>query len=373
MNYKVPFIRPDFPADEEIASDYAQILASNWFTNFGPFERKFSAAIANYIGPEYVACTFSNATIALIASVLAILGKGDNTQYVLMPSFTFPAGAEALDWCGYRPLFIDIEDRGLHMDVEAARRTLEDAAFKDDIVGILFCNAFGVGTENIEDWEALAKQSGLPLIIDSAAGFGSLYSGDRKVGSAGDCEIFSFHATKPFAIGEGGAVVTRDKKLVETLLAIQNFGFANKRNVTMLGLNGKLQEINAAIGMRQLERFDTVLEGRRGVHARYMAELDPKQFRLQANAEVASLCFTVVIVEDASARDRHLERLLEAGIEAKTYYSPSLHKQTYFTSVKTQSPLTVTEQVDASVLSLPIHDNMKPEDVDLIISVLNGR
>jgi dTDP-4-amino-4,6-dideoxygalactose transaminase len=371
MKYKIPFIRPDFPSEADIADDYSQILRSNWFTNFGPFERKFSEGIAKYIGSGYVACTFSSATSALIASVIAIFGKGDSTKYVLMPSFTFPAGAEALEWCGFQPLFVDIEEEGLHMDLTAARKILEDKRFSSSVVGILFCNAFGVGSEKIRTWEELAKELKLPLIIDSAAGFGSLYSEGHRVGSAGDCEIFSFHATKPFAIGEGGAVVSKNKKLIDTLISIQNFGFAdNKGNVTKLGFNGKLQEINAAIGLHQLERFEMILRERRKVHARYKAELHSK-FRLQANAHYASLCFAAVIVEDASDRDKHLSNLVNAGVEVKTYYCPSLHRQTYFASIETPTPLRVTEKVDASVLSLPIHDRMKQQDIDLIINVLN--
>jgi len=372
VKYKIPFIKPDFPDAEDVAADYARILEANWFTNFGPFEREFAKEVAAYVGPGYFASTFSSATSGLLASILAVLGRGDGSRYVIMPSFTFAAGAEALIWCGYKPLFIDIENGGLHMDLTAAQTALNDPEFDNKIAGILFCNAFGVGTVNIEAWESLAEEAGLPLIIDSAAGFGSLYSETRKVGSAGRCEIFSFHATKPFAIGEGGAVVSRDEALIKSLNSIQNFGFVDKSNTEQLGFNGKLQEFNAAIGLRQFKRFDSILQNRRAVLEKYRSGLNPEAFRFQQNAENASLCFAAALVQDAQKRDGYLASLQAAGVEAKTYYSPSLHKQTYFKTAEKHAALTATELVDDSVLSLPIHDNMREEDIDLIINVLNG-
>lgn len=370
VKYRVPFIRPSFPSPQELVEDYKKVVAANWFTNFGPFEEEFAQQIGKYIGQNYIAVTFSSATAGLLASIIAILGKGNGAQYVIMPSFTFVAGADALVWCGYKPLFIDIEAKGLHMDLEQAEAVIKE--YGDIVVGILFCNAFGVGTTNIEDWEMLAKTLKKPLIIDSAAGFGSLYSGQRKVGTAGDCEIFSFHATKPFAIGEGGAVITRDRQLAEQLRSIQNFGFDQNKNATQLGLNGKLQEINAAIGLRQLQRFGNILERRRRLLRRYKTELNAELFLLQQNAENASLCFAAVLVRDPSERDGRLEALQKAGVDAKTYYSPSIHQQEYFRGSTTFGTLSTTEIIGKSVISLPVYDRMDDTEATLIIDTLNS-
>jgi dTDP-4-amino-4,6-dideoxygalactose transaminase len=371
MSFNIPFIKPNFPEAGDIASDYTQILKSNWFTNFGPFERQFAKEIGSYVGPEYYATTFSSATAGLTASVLAVIGFGDGSKQILMPSFTFAAGADVLLLCGYKPLFVDIEPNGMHMDLDATKKVLDDETQRSNIVGILFCNAFGVGATNIEAWEALSHEARLPLIIDSAAGFGSLYKQDVKVGTAGVCEVFSFHATKPFAIGEGGAVVSRSKELIDLMNSIQNFGFDNKRNATQLGLNGKLQELNAAIGLRQLKTFPSVLESRKSVFNMYQDQLDSDKFQLQANAENASLCFASVIVKDSRKRDSYLDALKKSGIDAKTYYSPSLHKQDYFKQFTSMTNLEVTELVDNSVISLPIHDSMESSDINHIINTLN--
>lgn len=372
MKYNVPFIKPSFPSAEKISRDYELILSSNWFTNFGPFEKKFANKVGEYVGNDYTGVTFSNATAALIATILATLGKGDGTKYILLPSFTFAAGAHAIIWCGYKPLFIDIERIGLHMDIKVAKAALEDKNFERKIVGILFCNSFGVGATNIDEWEELSKSMDLPLIIDSAAGFGSQYTEEKMVGSAGAVEVFSFHATKPFAIGEGGASVTRNKAIADKLYSVQNFGFDKNKNATGLGFNAKMQELNAAIGLRQFESFKDTLINRRKTFRQYLSILDKKKYTLQHNAELASLCFAAVIVNDTTKRDKVLSALKEVGVEVKTYYSPTLHEQKYFSSLKCYSPLYNTQQISNSILSLPIHDNMREQDIDLITTTLNN-
>src|SRR5262249_17147264 len=132
------------------------------------------------------------------------------------------------------------------------------------------------------------------LVIDSAAGFGSHYADGTRVGTRGACEIFSLHATKPFAIGEGGALVSRDPRLVEQAYSFQNFGFTKSPEAVQLGLNAKLQEISAAIGLRQLVHLDDRLASRRQVLESYRDGLADTGAVFQNNAEAASLCFASV-------------------------------------------------------------------------------
>ncbi len=123
-----------------------------------------------------------------------------------MPSFTFVAVAQAALWAGYRPWFIDIDADTWQPSAPSARAVLECS--RDRVAGILLANVFGVGNPQVGAWEDLAAQWDLPIVIDSAAGFGSAYADGERLGGRGACEIFSFHATKPFAIGEGGALVS---------------------------------------------------------------------------------------------------------------------------------------------------------------------
>lgn len=370
MGFDVPFIRPVFPSAEVLSVDIAEIVGSNWFTNFGPKEEEFTRAIADYVGSGYSVVTFSNATVGLMAALTCLLGRGDGSQYVIAPSFTFAAGPEAIEWSGYKPLFVDIDASTVQPALADAIAAIDSPEF--DIAAILLCNTFGIGNSQIAAWEQLARSAHIPLVIDSAAGFGSTYADGRRVGRAGDCEVFSFHATKPFAIGEGGAVVTRDPGLAIRLKEFTNFGFRDGKGAVALGLNGKLQEISAAIGLRQLAQFDRVLGARHDVLARYMKELALSGVVFPEQIENSSVCFASMLFPDGLARDNVRSNLLAKGVEARAYYSPPVHHQPHFESAARFGGLEVTEDVVSRILSVPVYQDMAEEHIVLILDAIKA-
>ena len=206
MPSEIPFIRPSFPGPAELVEDLGEIVHANWYTNFGPKERQFARALGEYLGHDLHVATLANGTLALIAALHVTVGRGTRDRYLLMPSFTFVAVAQAALWAGYRPWFIDIDPDTWQPSAPSARAVLECS--RDRVAGILLVNVFGVGNPNVGAWEDLAAECDLPIVLDSAAGFGSAYADGERVGGRGACEIFSFHATKPFAVGEGGALVS---------------------------------------------------------------------------------------------------------------------------------------------------------------------
>lgn len=365
MSFDVPFILPVLPDSARLVEDYEDIISSNWFTNFGPKERAFSAAVAGRIGTSG-AVTFTNATIALMGLIRGALGPGERASHILVPSFTFAAGPAAIEWAGFTPLFVDIEPEGLQPDIDQAYTALDR---RDDIAAILLCNTFGIGNSAIARWEALAEQHGIPLLIDSAAGFGSDYADGSPVGTAGLAEVFSFHATKPFAIGEGGAVTTDDPRLASTMTSFQNFAFEPGIGATALGLNGKLAEIPAAIGLRQLERFDAALHSRREVLARYRAGIGDG-WGFPDGIERSSVCFATIIAPDRSRRDTALSSLVAAGVEARAYYAPVVHRQPMFSDAPRAGTLAVTEAMADRVVSVPVHESMAPAAIGRVLDVL---
>lgn len=367
MTFDIPFIKPRLPPAAQLVEDYDAIIASNWFTNFGPKERAFAAGIGAWVG-DRTAVTFTNATIALIGLLRCALGDGDRSREVIVASFTFAAGPAAIEWAGFTPLLIDVEPDGLQPDLEQARALVLS---RSSVAGILLTNTFGIGNDAIAGWEALAADAGLPLLIDSAAGFGSRYADGTMVGTRGTAEVFSFHATKPFAIGEGGAVTTGDHELADRLRRFQNFSFAADRGADGLGLNGKLAEIPAAIGLRQLERFETALQRRQDVLERYRAGL-PAGWRLPAGIERSSVCFATVLAPDRASRDRARERLTAAGVEARVYYTPAVHRQPQFADAPRSPSLAVTEDIGDRVLSLPVHEEMPAASIRRVVDALAG-
>ncbi|WP_081286090.1 DegT/DnrJ/EryC1/StrS family aminotransferase [Mycobacterium colombiense] len=370
MCSEIPFIRPSFPAPSEVAEDLAEIVRANWYTNFGPKERQFARALSEYLGPELHVATLANGTLALIAALHVTLGHGKRDRYLLMPSFTFVAVAQAAQWSGYRPWFIDIEAETWQPSIVSARTVLETS--RDLVAGILLPNVFGVGNPDIAAWENLAAEWDLPIVIDSAAGFGSAYQDGQRLGGRGACEIFSFHATKPFAVGEGGALVSRNPQLVEETHRFQNFGFGASRESTQLGMNGKLQEISAAIGLRQLVGLDRRLATRRKVFECYRNELSNAGLRFQPNADASSLCFVSACCVSADHKTKVLANLSEHSVQARDYYNPPLHLQQYFvTDPELRSgDLSATEDICSRVVSLPVHDDMAPDDVARVVAAV---
>jgi dTDP-4-amino-4,6-dideoxygalactose transaminase len=303
-----------------------------------------------------------------MAVLSASLGRGDGTRTVILPTFTFAAGAAAIEWAGYRPLLVDIDAESLQPSLAEAKAAID--ADPGRVAGILLCNTFGIGNPEIDDWTDLASDAGIPLLIDSAAGFGSKYSDTRLVGTAGDAEIFSFHATKPFAIGEGGAVFTNDRELAAKLRSFQNFGFEAGHGATTLGLNGKLQEINAAIGIRQLGVISDVVSSRQAVARSYRQRLEPLGVMFPTGIELSSVCFATAVLPTAADRDRALELLAATGIEARVYYSPAIHRQPQFADSLRASDLETAERIGKRVLSLPVHVAMESEIIERISSTV---
>lgn len=369
MKYKTPFIKPTLPDANEMSQAYEAIVASNWYSNFGPQEQKLSDGLSSYIGQGVSVTTAANATLALLLAVRALMtGKDPGRKKVLIPSFTFAAVPEALIWNSLEPVFIDIDATTWQPNIEYSRTYIE--THKSEVAGILFCNIFGVGAPEIGEWEALANQHELPLVIDSAAGFGSQYADGSKLGARGDCEIFSFHVTKPFGVGEGAGISSKSKELIDRIRSLENFGFVSNREVQEVGLNAKMQEINAAIGLWQLGRIDSDIEQRRKVFTMYQESLTPLGYIFQPNAEQSTVCFVSVVAPDATKADAMYTALRNEGIEVNRYYNPALHKQRAFQSYDVAGSLDVTEDVCSRILSLPSHQEVDKNVVDIIASRL---
>ncbi|MEO6109541.1 MAG: aminotransferase class I/II-fold pyridoxal phosphate-dependent enzyme [Candidatus Saccharimonadales bacterium] len=358
MKYRIPFIRPEFPSSEEMIEDYRAILDSNWYTNFGPYELDLSQKVAEYVGQDIYATTVANCTLGLDLAIIALFDKSNGNK-VLVPSFTFAAGPEMLIRNDFEPVLLDVEADTWHMSIKQAEEILSN---DKEIAGILLCNSFGVGNPKIEQWELLAKKYNKKLIIDSAAGFGSRYTSDEIIGGRGDCEVFSLHATKPFAVGEGGLVTSRDQTLIKKIRVLQNFGFEGDRTVHTIGTNAKMQEFNCAIGIRQLSKLQTRISGRQQKLATYKAHL--KDFEFQPNDTLSTVPFVSVLVPEGYDADFSQQSLLDASIEARRYYTPALHLHS---AIKERSsipgPLTVTESMSDRIISLPLLNDMTDEDI----------
>ena len=218
-----------------------RMLTSGRLSNHGPMNDEFESAVAKIAGARH--CIAScNATIALELAISALGMKGE----VIVPSFTFVATVHALWRQGIRPVFCDIDPETHCLDVASV-----EAAITSETTGILGVHLWG-NVGDVEALEDLARRKGLKLLFDAAHAFGCGTTA-RPVGTNGDAEVFSFHATKFVHSIEGGAVVTNDADLARRLRLMVNFGFSGEDTVSHLGTNGKMTEASAAMGLTSLE------------------------------------------------------------------------------------------------------------------------
>jgi dTDP-4-amino-4,6-dideoxygalactose transaminase len=352
-----------------MVKDYQNIVKSNWYTNFGPYEKKLSKEAAEYVSVGIFATTVTNCTLGLDLAI-SLLFDATKTQ-VLVPSFTFAAGPEMLIRNGFKPVFLDIEQKTWQMSIKQAENIL--SSDDSDIAGILLCNIFGVGNPKIDEWEALAAKYNKKMIVDSAAGFGSKYDENEIIGGRGDCEVFSLHVTKPFAVGEGGIITSTNEDFINDARSLQNFGFESDRMVHRIGTNAKMQEINCAIGIRQLAKLRSKIEKRQELLAIYKEKLEIHGFIFQANDHLSTVAFVSTLVPIGNDTDRVQQILINSSVEARRYYTPALHlHKAIMEHSSIAESLVFTEEVSNRIISLPLLNDMSENDIDEICNTLIG-
>lgn len=370
MRDKIPFIRPNMPSALEIGDDLNRIHRNNYYSNNGPVYYEFKDAIEKFLGNGLHAVVISNATVGLMISLVAVFGKHrGKKKYIAIPAFTFAAGPLAIKWAGFEPYFFDVDEVSAQPDLESFNELLADAG--DDLAGVVLINSFGIGFSDVEDWERCLNAANLDYIVDSAPGFGSSYEDGKPMGGRGKTEVFSFHATKPFGIGEGGLMTTSSEELALRYESFKNFGFDATKQTVELGFNAKITELDCAIGLRLLDRYNETLIDRRKTYGLYEELLSDGPVMFLPNALSAAIQFASIIVPKKH-RDDILARLERNGIEARTYYAPSVDTFPAFINCK-KTKLPGTTKLSQTIISLPVHPKMDTATVEYICSVIMGR
>lgn len=297
----------------------AQILDSHWLTNNGPVVQELERRIANYLGVKHCVA-MCNGTIALEIAIRAL----DLTGEVIVPSWTFVATAHALYWQGITPVFADIDPATHNLDPEAVRRVITPRT-----TGIIGVHVWGRAAP-IDALQAVADEHHLKLLFDAAHAFGSTYQGQR-IGRFGECEVFSFHATKAFNTMEGGAVTTNNDELAETLRLMRNFGFKGYDNVIHPGTNGKMIEMCAAMGLANLDTFDDIVAVNTRNHRAYreaLAGIPGISVLDYEPSERNSHHYVVIEVDErcAASRDEFVDALHAENVLARKYFWPGSHR-----------------------------------------------
>jgi dTDP-4-amino-4,6-dideoxygalactose transaminase len=363
----IRFQRPELPPLEAVAAYFQRSEESRWFSNGGPCAIELAERVGARLGGVHVV-PVASATAGLVAALRGALGKPGRAKLVITPSYTFTATAGAIRLAGYEPLFVDVDPRGWQLDPEAVAAALAT----HDVAGVLACANFGTAPapEVRAAWRAACAAHGVPLLLDSAPGFGSLDLHGRPLGGLGDTEVFSFHATKTFAIGEGGAIVTPDPELAERATRLINFGLEPGTRISVEdGFNGKLSELHAAVGLAALDRYDDVL-ARRRAHVAALRHLTAGLgLTYQAGAGASTWQYLQCLAPDADAREAVLAAAAELHVEVRTLHDPPLHRHPAYADAPCLGTLPVTEALAARSLSLPMANDLTEAEIERIAAV----
>ncbi|NLG99650.1 MAG: DegT/DnrJ/EryC1/StrS family aminotransferase [Chloroflexi bacterium] len=353
---KINIVRPVLPDFSEMAEGVQSILRSGMVTK-GEYLKAFEKAIREHLGVKH-AIGVSSCTSGLM---LTYRGLG-LTGEVVVPSFTFMATVSALVWSGLRPVYADVSRGTTNLDPAAA-----EAAITPRTSAIVAVHNFGNPAE-IDELKSVADRHGLKLIFDAAHGFGALYKG-QPVGSQGDAHVFSLSPTKLLIAGEGGIVTTNDDALAEQIYLGREYGNSGNYDSAFAGLNARMPEFNALLGLRSLERLEDAAETRNQAADLYhemLGVLPGVEFQTILDGNRCSYKdFSVVFDPDkfGLTRDELAIALAAENIDTRKYYEPPVHRQTAYAQYYDDQPLPNTEWLANNSLSFPLWSNMDSQVV----------
>jgi dTDP-4-amino-4,6-dideoxygalactose transaminase len=357
--------RPNIGSRARLLERIEQMLDSRWLSNQGPFVRELEERLASFLGVRHAIAT-ANGAVGLEIAARALDLEGE----VIVPSFTFIATAHALEWQQIRPVFADI-DPATH----AIHRHSVEPLITPRTTGIVGVHLWGEPCVP-EELTALARERGLKLLFDAAHAFGCSHHG-AMIGGFGDAEVFSFHATKYFNTFEGGAIATNDDRLAARVRLMKNFGFAGYDNVECVGINGKMSEVSAAMGLTGLESLEEFRAANRRNYAHYrdrLASLPGIRLFEHRDCGLRNYQHVVLEVDDAAGIDRDLlVRILRAeNVLARRYFHPGCHRMEPYRAIYPDAgrSLPETERLCRRVLVLPTGESVGPEDIEGICAIL---
>jgi dTDP-4-amino-4,6-dideoxygalactose transaminase len=359
--------RPNIGDRDQFLRLAGEMFDRRWLSNNGPLVVEFEKRVADYLGVKHC-IAMCNGTIALEIAIRALGMTGE----VIIPSYTFVATAHALHWQGITPVFADIDPDTHNLDPAAVRRMITSRT-----TGIIGVHLWGRPAP-VEALQAIADEHGLQLMFDAAHAFGCSHGG-KMIGSFGRAEVLSFHATKFFNTFEGGAVVTNDDELAETMRLMRNFGFAGFDNVIHPGTNGKMVEVCAAMGLTNIDYIDSVIDANRRNHDAYAAALAGiGGVRLLSFDTAAKNNFQYVVMEvtegGAVRRDAILAALHAENVLARKYFWPGCHRMKPYRDLFPNAGVLLehTQRVADRVIVLPTGTTLPNSAATLVAAVINN-
>lgn len=359
--------QPYMPPLEAFLPYLEQIWKNKWLTNAGPYHQELETALTQNLEVPHLSL-FANGTIALVVALQAMRVSGE----VITTPFTFVATTHSLLWNGIKPVFVDIDPETFNLDPDRI-----EAAITPQTTAILPVHCYGNPCA-VERIQRIADRYGLKVIYDAAHAFGVRHRGE-SLARHGDLAVLSFHATKVFNTFEGGAIVSPDEKTKRRIDYLKNFGIADEVTVVGPGINGKMNEVQAAFGLLQLKYLADGQAKRCAVDQRYRVELSGvRGIRLMPEPPATNAnysYFPILVGPDFGlSRDALYERLRADGVHARRYFFPLLSELPMYRGLPSATPenLPVATRVAKQVLCLPIHADLTAEEQDRVIGLVRG-
>lgn len=365
MSKNIYVTSPLLPPLDEFTPYLEKIWDNKYLTNGGPFHQQLEHALAEYLGVKHL-CLFTNGTLALLTALQALRITGE----VITTPYSFVATSHSLLWNNLKPVFVDIDPVTCNLDpqkIEEAITPLTSA--------ILPVHCYGIPCD-VDRIQNIADVYGLKVIYDAAHSFGVKKDGDSIL-NYGDLSILSFHATKVFNTIEGGAIICPDAKMKKRIDYLKNFGFADETTVVAPGINGKMNEVQAAFGLLQLNYIDQALEDRKRIYRYYrdgLAQINSIRTLSVPDSIDWNYAYFPLFVNDYSfdVREKLYDALKEHGIMSRRYFYPLISSFPMYRGLGSAGAenLPVATDIANAVLCLPIYPGLETGDQDRIIEII---
>lgn len=356
----IPVTRPYLPSRKNLDKYINRIYGSNWLTNNGPLVKELTARLEEYLGVRNLLLV-ANGTLALQIAYRALGVNDENGSQAITTPFSFVATASSLQWEGIAPVFSDIDAETFCISPGELPKELNSS-----IRAIVPVHVFGNACD-VDAIERFSKKNDLVTIFDAAHAFGVSFKG-RSIMLCGDASILSFHATKLFHSIEGGAVIFKNPDVLERAKLLINFGIDGPDSVVGLGINAKMNEFQAAMGLSVLDDMGLIMEERSCIWNFYKESL-VDYFQLQRLSEFGSNNYAYFpILFDAEEQLLVASaKLNEVGVQVRRYFKPSLDTLDYIES-KNEQP--VSRSISNRILCLPIYNGLARHEQALVIKTL---
>ncbi|MGM0477967.1 MAG: DegT/DnrJ/EryC1/StrS family aminotransferase [Bacteroidota bacterium] len=354
----IPVTKSFLPPMEEYTAQVQRAFNNGWLTNRGELVRELETKLTDYLELEEskILCT-NNGTVPLQIA-LKLIGNGGE---IITTPFSYVATTAAIVWEKCTPVFVDI-----HPDYFTIDETKIESAITNKTTCILATHVFG-NPCHIEEIERIAKKHNLKIIYDAAHCFGVKYKG-KSIFEYGDISTCSFHATKLFHTGEGGAIFCKDSELFHKLFLAHNFGHDGPLKFNGAGINGKMSELNAAMGLAVLPYMNEVLNRRKLLWLYYEEQFKGVDLQLLKINQKTDWNFSYfpILFNDERILLKVKKELEKQDIYPRRYFYPSLNELPYLNVEKVD----ISEDVSSRVLCLPLYSGLEKSDQDHIVKLI---